>query len=102
MAFIENISLFFDTTYGHAVTGTIKTSAGATVRTAPVIWTNALQPLQLFDAQIEAAQPSLLIQTADLAGVVVGSHTITVGAVTYRIVERVDGGTGTSTLKVRK
>lgn len=99
--FTENFSPFFDTDE-HAVQATIKTSVGATVRTAPVIWTNALGPLQVFDQQLETAQPSLLIQTANLAGVVLNEHTITVSAVTYRIIDRSDDGTGVSTLKVRK
>lgn len=102
MAFTEDLSPLFDTTFGHAVPGTIKTAAGATVRTANVIWTNTLQGLAIFDQEIEASQPSLVIQTADLAGVVLNQHTITVDGTQYRIIDRKDDGTGVSTLKVRK
>src|SRR5215831_3421636 len=99
--FTEDLSPFFDTTYGHAVTGTIKTSGGVTVRTAPVIWTNTLQGLAVIaDIEVEAVLPSLVIRTADLAGVVLNQHTITIDGATYRITDRNDGGTGTSTLKV--
>ncbi len=101
MAFTEDLTPFFDTG-DFAVAATIKTSAGATVRSINVILTSALAGLQILGAEAIASEPSVLCKTADLAGVVLNSHTITIGAVTYRIVDRKDDGTGVTTLQIRK
>jgi hypothetical protein len=100
MAFTEDLSPFFDTD-DFAVSAVIKTAAGATVRTINVILTSALAALQLLGAEALTSEPSVLCKTSDLSGVVVNDYKLTVGAVTYRITDRKDDGTGVSTLQIR-
>jgi hypothetical protein len=100
MAFTENLATFFDTDSGFAVNATIKTGAGATVRTAKAIFTKPVQELQVFEQSLEASLPFLLLQTTDLAGVD-HTHTFTIDAVQYRIVKRNDDGTGLSIVWIK-
>jgi len=100
MAFAEDLSPFFDTD-DFAVAAIIKTAAGATVRTINVILTSSLAALNVLDGSVEAGQPSVLCQTADLTGVVVNEHKLTIDRTTYRITKREDDGTGVSTLQIR-
>jgi hypothetical protein len=100
MAFAENLAPFFDTTTGFAVVATIKTAAGATLRTANVILTTPVQELNVFDNGLEATLPFIQLQTADLASVD-HTYTVTIAAVQYRIVKRNDDGTGISFLWIK-
>jgi len=99
--FTEDLSQFFDTTNGFAVDGTIKTSAGTTVRTVKAIFENPLSELSVLDANVEALMPMIRIQTSDMAGV---DHTctITINGIVHRIVKHLDDGTGISTVWIRK
>jgi hypothetical protein len=85
-----------------ATPATIKN--GATVlRTAQVIFDNSLGPLAVFDVEVEAGMQKVRLQTADLAGVILGTHTIVINSITYRITKRDDGdGTGLSTIWLKK
>ena len=100
MAFTENLAAFFDTSKGFAVAATIKTAAGATLRTANVILTKPIQDVALFEQALEASLPFLQIRTADLAGVD-HTHTFTIDAAVYRIVKRNDDGTGLSIVWIK-
>jgi hypothetical protein len=95
MAFAENLDSFFDTQTGFAVDAIIKTGAGVTVRTVPVIFTKPIQEASLFEQQVEVGVPFIQLQTTYLAGVD-HSYKFVIDSVTYRIVKRHDDGTGTS------
>lgn len=100
MAFTEDLTQFFDTD-DFAVVATFKTAALATIRTANVILTDANGAAQMFDSQVLAALPFLQCRTADLASVN-NTCKVTIGAVTYSIVEHHDDGTGLSIVQLRK
>lgn len=100
MAFTEDLSLFFDTTNGFAVDVTINTSVGVLVRTIKGIMTSALENLAMFDAQVEASGPELVCRTSDLTSVD-HSNKFVIAGVTYRLINRLDDGTGTSTLSLK-
>lgn len=89
----ENLDQFFDTSAaGHAVTATLKTSAGATIRTANVIFTDPLGNVAVGETDVEGPLPFIECKQADLSGV---DHSckVTIGATTYRIVRKAgDGG----------
>jgi len=101
VAFTENLDQFFDTA-GHAVVATFKTAAGATIRTANVIFTGATGNVPTFEGvEIEAPQPFLQCKTADLAGI---NHTckVTIAGITYRITNDLHDGTATSIVLLKK
>ncbi len=101
MAFTENLAQFFDKTSGHAVSATFKTAANVTIRTADVIFTNAIGNVEVFDAQFEAPQPFLHCKTTDLLNV---DHTckVVIDSITYRITNDLHDGTGTSIVLLKK
>lgn len=99
--FTEDLTPFFDTTNGFAVAAVFKTSASVTIRTANVILTDANGAAQMFDNQVLAALPFLQCRTVDLAGVI-NNCKVTIGAVTFTIVQHFDDGTGTSLVQLRK
>lgn len=102
MAFTEDFSQFFDLT-GHAVEAEVKTAAGARVGTITVILDTPIEPVALFEADVEASQPSALAKTSDVVALAIRhKFTLTVGGTIYTIVAREDDGTGVSTLKLRK
>jgi hypothetical protein len=101
LAFTEDLAQFFDPTNGFAVTAMFKTGAGAAIRTANVNFTDARGAAEMFDHQVLAAIPFLQCRTADLAAVD-NTCQVTIGAVTYKIVEHHDDGTGTSIVQLRK
>jgi len=99
--FTEDLSQFFDPTNGFATQVTFKTSVGATIRTANVILTDASGGVLMFDNSVLAAVPFIQCRTVDLASVN-NTCKVTIGAVTYQIVEHTDDGTGTSMVQIRK
>ena len=101
MAFTEDLAQFFDPTNGFAVSVTFKDAASATIRTANVIFTDATGAAVMFDNTVLAAVPFIHCRTADLAGVD-NTCKVTIGAVTFSIVEHTDDGTGTSMIQLRK
>ncbi len=100
MAFTEDLAQFFDPNFT-AISVTFKTSAGVTIRTANVNFTDANGAIVMFDNQVLAAIPFIHCRTADLLNVD-NSCKVTIGATTYQIVEHSDDGTGTSLVQIRK
>ena len=88
----ENLDQFFDTSAaGHAVAATFKTAAGATIRSANVIFVDALGDVDVGDAEVETPRPFISCKDADLASV---DHSckVTIGATTYRIIQQAGDG----------
>lgn len=100
MAFTENLDQFFDTA-GHAVVATFKTAAGEIIRTARVIFTDAIGNVGVFDAQLEAPQPFFQCKTSDLSNVDRTSK-ILIGSTIYRITNDLHDGTATSIVLLKK
>ncbi|HEV2706247.1 MAG TPA: hypothetical protein VGV59_10010 [Pyrinomonadaceae bacterium] len=98
--FSENLTQFFDLDE-FAVEATIKTAAGATVRTVNVIFNTPQQAVEVLDAGVEAGVPFVECRTSDLDGVT-HKHTMTISSVVYRVVKIDDDGTGVSTVQLRK
>jgi hypothetical protein len=84
-----------------AVAASIK-SGNTEIRAARVIFDNSLGPLAVFDQEVEAGSQKVRIQTTDLASVVLGTHTMVISSVIYRITKRNDDGTGVSTVWLKK
>ena len=96
----EDLSIFFNPAE-HAAAATIKTAAGAQVRTANVILTEPVQELSLGSREAVALQPFLQCQTGDLAGVKAG-HIFEAGAKSFAVVRWEHDGTGVSVVYLRK
>jgi hypothetical protein len=103
LAFTEDLAQFFDSDSptGYAVPATFKNSAGATIRSVKVLFTDQSGAAQMFDNQVLAAIPFLQCKTSDLVGVD-NTCSVLVASTTYRIVEHHDDGTGTSVVQLRK
>lgn len=103
MAFTENLSLFFDTTNGHAVDAVIKSGA-TTVRTIKVIFDGGLDNAALLGVQIEVPSPTLVCRTSDLdvSPAVTHANTFVIAGVTYKVTNRSDDGAGVSTVTLQK
>lgn len=98
----ENLDQFFDSSQGHTVPATFKTSAGVTVRTVNVIFTGATGNVPSVDGvEFEALQPFFHCRTADLAGID-HTHKVVIAGVTYRITNDLHDGTGTSFVLLKK
>ena len=102
MAFTEDLDQFFDTSNtGPAVAGILKTAAGATLRTIPVIFTDKSDAIPMFDTPAESGLAFAQCKTADLAGVD-NTHTLTIAGTKYRIVSHPNDGIGTTILRLEK
>lgn len=99
MAFTEDLTPFFDTN-DFAVEATIKNPDNSTLRTANVIFDDGRQNAGLLNAGIEVPNTTMRCKTADLASVT-HNHKVTIGATTYRIINRQDDGTGVSTVALQ-
>lgn len=96
MAFIEDLSEFFDTTYGFAVTATYN----------GVTSVNGIFDAEYFETTagfggIQSSQPVFLCRAADMPSAVHG-QTLVVNAVTYQIVGVEPDGSGITLLKLEK
>ena len=94
MAFIEDLSLFFDVTKGFAVSAVFK--RGATVlATVSVIFNDPSQAAAIYGTPIEESAPFLQAPTASLVAVK-RNDTATVNGATYRVETIRPDGTGVS------
>lgn len=102
MAFTENLSPFFDTK-GHAVAAVFTVNPSAVTPTtlqAKVIFEAPTEQVTVYDVDIEAAAPSLMVKTGDIPGVRRTSSVVVNGA-TYIVERVVPDGTGVSTVYLR-
>lgn len=98
----RDLSQFFDTNSGlNDVEATFKTSAGEDIRTAIVIFTDALDSGGIFDLQAEKPSPFIQCQTSDLKDVD-HSSLVTIDKTTYRVVGITGTGIGTSIVRLAK
>jgi hypothetical protein len=99
----ENLDQFFDSTQGHTKSAQFKTSANVNIGSAvDVIFNGPTGNVDLNDGvQFEAVQPFLLCRTTHLSGVDHSSK-VTIGAITYRIVNDLHDGEGISTVFLKK
>ena len=88
--FVEDMSVFLDTTSGFAQYATL--AGGAQV---PVIFDNGYA--QGLAGMVETSSPSCQASTVDVAAVVQG-NTMTIAATSYRVTEVHPDGTGLTTL----
>ena len=93
----DDLAVFFNPDE-HALPATIKEPGGATLRTANVIFNDAVQEMQVGQGEVGHAQPSLMCPTADLAGVRKNFIFEIEGRGTFRVVRQQSDGTGVSTV----
>jgi hypothetical protein len=95
----SNLTPFFNTDE-FAQAATIKTGAGATVRTANVIKDVDADNLDINGNHIEGNVPIFFLQDADAAGVLHG-YSLTIGSSVYSVVSKEVTGAGFTILKTR-
>lgn len=98
MAFTENLAQFFEQD-DFAVAAIIKNGA-TVIRIISVILNTPTQEVAIFDVGVEANVPFAQCRTSDLVGVKHG-FTMTINSVVYRIGDRIDDGTGISTVQLK-
>ncbi len=96
MAFTEDLSEFFDTTYGFAVTATYNGSTSV----------NGIFDAEYFEpdagfAGVQSSQPVFLCRTTDVASATHG-QTLVISGATYHIAGVEPDGTGLTLLKLEK
>lgn len=96
MAFTEDLSEFFDTTYGFAVTATYNGSTSV----------NGIFDAEYFEpdagfAGVQSSQPVFLCRTADVSSATHG-QVLVVNSATYHIAGVEPDGTGLTLLKLEK
>ncbi len=96
MGLEEDLSLFFE---DFAVPAIVKNGA-TVIRTINVILSTPTQEIEIFDAGAEINVPFAQCRTSDLVGVKHG-FTMTINSVVYRIGDKVEDGTGVSTVQLK-
>lgn len=82
MPFAEDTSLFFEDENGFAVEAVFGLASGDATRR--VIFHDPTQPVEVYETQVEAEAPFLMMQEADLEGVVKGVSVDVAGG-SYRV-----------------
>lgn len=100
MPLVEDLSVFFNVEE-HAISATIKTPQGATLRTASVIFSEPVNEVPLRPGEVTTQQPFLQCPTADLDGVK-AEYVFDIGAKSYAVVRWEHDGTGVSVVHLRK
>jgi hypothetical protein len=91
--FTEDLSAFFDTTTGFAISATL--GGGGTV---PVIFDNGYA--NTLGGLVESTGPQCHAKTADVSTIIQG-NTLVIGGTTYTITGVQPDGTGITTLQLR-